>query len=431
VDDTLFVREADGAVRSLAVVHQPSSCAWGPRELLACASGNALYLTPGPSFGNLAPSRIVVVRIDDGAVHTVSDSLSGHQSPVWSADGRWLYYLSNRLGPFDVYAVPIARGGGTAGDPVRLTVGLGAHSFSLSPDGSRLAYALFQETANLWSLPLPSDPSGARAQPTQITTGRQVIENMCLSRDGQWLVYDSDLAGSDDIYRMRLPAGVPERITLDPSDDFAPDLSPDGRQVAFHSWRSGSRDIYVMPVDGGPVTAITASPLQEAVPKWSPDGTSLLYFAISARGGLYIARRAPDGTWRSALRHPAGWWPQWSPDGRFLSFTSGVSGSVLVIPIDSGPPRLLYDASPPGRARAGTTSWSADGRTVYLKTHDARGRASLWSVPASGGEPRLVLRLEADGMQSYRPEFMLAGGHVYFALRDRQSNVGVMDLVPR
>ncbi len=34
----------------------------------------------------------------------LTDSLSLNQSPAWSPDGRWLYYVSNRFGPRDVFA---------------------------------------------------------------------------------------------------------------------------------------------------------------------------------------------------------------------------------------------------------------------------------------------------------------------------------------
>lgn len=101
------------------------------------------------------------------------------------------------------------------------------------------------------------------SEATPVTRGTQVIESVGISRDEQWLYYDSNLGGNSDIYRLRLPDGEPERLTTDPADDFTPNVSPDGREVVFHSWRSGSRDLHVMPLDGGPVQRVTSSPRQE------------------------------------------------------------------------------------------------------------------------------------------------------------------------
>ena len=76
---------------------------------------------------------------------------------------------------------------------------------------------------------------------------------MRVSRDGRWLLYDSNLKGNSDIYRIPIGGGEPEQLTNDPADEFAPDLSPDGGAIAYHSWRRGTRDIEVKPLDGGPI----------------------------------------------------------------------------------------------------------------------------------------------------------------------------------
>ena len=146
---------------------------------------NSFYLAPGILFSNLSPSRIVVVRVRDGAAATVTDSTSLNQSPVWSQDGRWLYYVSDRDGPRDLFAVRMASGGQAEDGPLRLTTGLGAQSFSLSADGSRLAYSVFAASSNVWSLPLPTHPPVSAQGATLVTSGSQVIEALTVSLDGK------------------------------------------------------------------------------------------------------------------------------------------------------------------------------------------------------------------------------------------------------
>ena len=101
----------DNESRGIARFFEPNACQWSPDgDYIACASGNAISMMVGILFGNLSPSQIVTVRVADGAVASVTDSLSVNQSPVWSPDGRWLYFVSNRYGPRDIFAAAMSGG---------------------------------------------------------------------------------------------------------------------------------------------------------------------------------------------------------------------------------------------------------------------------------------------------------------------------------
>ena len=151
IGDSLFLRSEDGTSRPLQRIVEASACTWSPNgTLIACGSGNAQALTVGSTFGNISPSRIVVCRVSDGRLVGVSDSLTLNQGPVWSPDGRSLYFISNRHGPRDIYAQRLSGAGEPRGEPVRLTTGLGAHTVSLSHDGKRLAYASLVTESNIW-----------------------------------------------------------------------------------------------------------------------------------------------------------------------------------------------------------------------------------------------------------------------------------------
>ena len=434
VADSVFIKDTAGATRLLAGIFEPSLCAWSPDgALIACASGNANYLDVGSDLGNLSPNRIVVCRVSDGSVTTVTDSTSLNVSPAWSPDGRWLYYVSNRRGQRDAYALRISRSGEVSGEPRRLSTGLGAQSISISADGARIAYAVYSDRANIWSLPLPSRPPVTAADAAPVTRENQIIESARVSRDGRWLYYDSDRSGNADIYRMALPRGEPERLTSDPADDFVPDPSPEGREIAFHSWRAGSRDIYVLPLDGRPVQRVTSSPGHEMVGVWSPDGSAIAYQGGYEDGSIWIVRRRRDGSWGEPVqRLTTGYSPRWSPDGKRLAYVTGrTGGSLGVIPVDSGPARLLLDASQPRQPRAAWPYWSEDGRQLYFKSHDLQGKASIWSISAEGGNPRALVRFDDPDRPSYRNQWALGGNRLYFPIQDRQSDIWVMEMESR
>jgi Tol biopolymer transport system component len=391
-------------------------------------------VSPGPSFGNLAPSAIDLFPAGGGAPVRVVEPTAFNQSPVWAHGVRGrLLFVSNRDGPSDVYALDLTASGTPRGAPTRLTTGLGALSISLSADDSRLVYAVYTARANIWSVPIPP-PAQAPitiADATQLTSGTQVIEAMRASWDGRWLLYDSNLRGNSDIYRIPLAGGEPERLTDNPADEFAGDLSPDGTLLAYHSWRTGTRDIEVKPLDGGAVQRLTDTPAQESYPRWSPDGRTLAYYDQGFPRTLYLVHRTATGGWSAPVRvaSPATG-AIWSPDGRWLAFihvSADIAGAVMVVPAAGGTPREVYTetASTPA---ADAPEWAPDGRTLYFKAHDARGRASFWSVPVAGGTPRLLVRFPDPDRQSSRRDFTSDGKRFYFAIEDRQSDVWIAQM---
>jgi Tol biopolymer transport system component len=429
IGDSLFVRDGRNESRGIAGFFEPNACQWSPDgEYIACASGNAISMMVGSLFGNLSPSQIVTVRITDGVVTSVTDSLSVNQSPIWSPDGRWLYFVSNRYGPRDIFAAAMS-GGGRTGPAIRLTTGLNAHTISLAPDGSRLAFASLEIESNAWSIPLPAHPPATASGETQLTFGVQLVETADISPDGRWLLYDSDLGGNADLYRMALPSGTPERLTTDSSDDFFPDVSPDGREVAFHSWRGGSRDIYVLPLDGGPIQRVSSSPRQEAMASWSPDGTRLTFCDFTGRGGIWTAKRV-NGVWQPpVLRLDHGAWPRWSPDGKFLSFSSNlVRGSIWVMPADSGPPRLVTDSTGPHGVFSDQPLWSPDGRSILTRSTNQNGDATFWSIPLKGEAPRLLLTFNGPGPRPSRGGWGIQGNRIVYTAPAQHSDVWVMEV---
>ena len=169
-------------------------------------------------------------------------------SPQWAPDGRHLFWVSDRGGSRDVYRVRLDAAGAPAGKPERLTTGADAHTISLSADGRRLAYARFRTLSNIWSIPVPTARTVSIAGARPVTTGDQTIETVDVTRDGRWLVFNSDRSGSWQIYKMPAAGGEAIQLTTDSAGAYSPAWSPDGRQIAFHSMRAGqSRSLH----DGG------------------------------------------------------------------------------------------------------------------------------------------------------------------------------------
>lgn len=427
--DSLLAHAVGGATRLITTGRDLHSCSWSPNgRQLACVSGNSFYVSVGsifglgPMFGNLAPSRIVLIPSAGGRSVSVTDSSSLHQSPVWSRDGATLYYVSNRDGPRDLYALRVDRP--ARGEPVRVTTGMGIQSLDLAADGRRVVYAVYASTANIWSLAIPRAHTVSAASAVPLTTGNQTVEGIRVSPDRRWLVFDSDLSGTSQVYRMPIGGGDAERLTRGPADAFRGVLSPSGKELVYHSYQTGSRNLFLLPLAGGPVQQLTQSSSQRSMANWSPDGNALALFDMNS-AQVFVMRRDSDGRW-SAPRFIGGPGvrPEWSTDGRTIAFVSPRDGRISIARSDSGEQRDLY-VPHAGDPLAELAIYSADGRDVYFKSHDAHGRASFWSIPTTGGRPRCLVRFEDPAHASNRFEFASDGKRLYFTIEDRQSDIWV------
>ncbi len=418
----------------LAEAFSPHSLCWSPDGTrLAYVSGNPLFLST-KEMGNSAPSAIWVVSVNDGKAVQVTDNDYLNMNPVWQPDPRCLLFISNRSGIRDVHRIALKSSAEPEGPPVRLTTGLNAFSMSLSHDGKYLVYSAFANAANIWSIAIPDGAPVSVSEAEPVTSGNQTIEGLGMSADGQWLAYDSNRSGNQDIYKMHLPDGEAEQLTTNTSSDFLPSWSPDGREIAFHSFRDGNRNIYVISADGGRVQQVTDDPQQEHCPDWSPDGEQLVYYGSrTGRYEIYTVARKPDGSGWDAPRQltlSGGFEPRWSPDGRLIAYTWEADNSLRVISPEGGEPRVLVQSQDPAiLPRPDFQDWSPDGQTIYYKAFDAEGRSSIWSIPAAGGTPQLLVKFDDPSRPSIRDEFTTDGRRFYFTLARYESDIWQMELL--
>jgi Tol biopolymer transport system component len=308
------------------------------------------------------------------------------------------------------------------------------YSIAFAKNGRQLAYAEYSSRSNIWSVPLPRTGTVDLSSGHAVTTGNQTIEAMRVTRDGKWLLYDSNLHSNFDIFRVSLRDRHSERLTTDPDDQFAPDLSDDGKSLAYHSWRTGSRDIFIKRLDGPGLEQLTGTQFQESTPAWSPDGLTMAFLDQQVDDGVargtFLIRRRPDGGWEPPVLVRAGTSRvSWSPDGRFIAY--GLRGAIEVLPIDSRVPRVVYAPITSVDPAVRSVQVGLDGRTLYFKSLDDHGRASLWSIPVDGGTPRRLITLDDPARPSTRSEFAVDRERLYFAIDDRRSSIFVTDVTRR
>ena len=430
--DSLLV-SGPGNVETRLVAHTPGlhGCNWAPNaELFACVRGQNNYALRGSYFGNHSPTAIVTITSASGAIIFVTDSSGFNLSPVWGP-GRQLYFVRDQNHQRDIFTVAVTAEGSPRGTPTRISNGIGALGLGLTPDGQRLVYTKYASRANIWSLPLNPNKRLSISDAEPVTSGDQTIEAVRVSPDGKWLVFDSNLSGTSNIFRVPIAGGTQEQLTRDSVQLFAPDVSPDGTELAFHSYGTGTRDIFVLPLDGRPRQQVTATDGQESFPIWAPDGNALAYVDQFDRS-TYIVKRLPNRDWDTPVRRMAevGSW-DWSADSRSLLGFRRSDSSLVVYSADSGAARVVASfRSLPSVLYPQTVHWSPDATTIYLRA-DLADTTFIWSLPTAGGTPRLLAKLNDPVRISSRADFAVDQSRLYFTLTDRQSDLWVVELKPR
>ena len=246
-------------------------------------------------------------------------------SPVWSPDGRYLFFSSDRGGSMNLWRMPVDEVTGLAkGNPEPVTTpSSNSALIAMSADGKRLAYVEQSWTQNLMRVAFP--PGSRPDPPTPVTQGSRFFTEPQVSPDGRWLATYS-LDNSNNLYVVRTDGTEFRQITDDGFKNVAPRWSPDGSQIAFYSNRSGPFQVWLIRPDGSGLRQVTFGAANETYyyPHWSPDGRYLVYSSLDANPFILDTTKS----WDEQPPEPlpplpdkgmtfAAW--SWSGDGRRLA----------------------------------------------------------------------------------------------------------------
>lgn len=224
--------------------------------------------------------------------------------------------------------------------------------------------------------------------PRQVTVAIGVEDHPSWSADGQSVAYESNQTGDWDIWVAGAAGGMPVNRTGDHrGEDRYPSWSPDGRQIAFWSARDGG-GYFVMPA-GGTAAKVASTPgaaaPRHSPPAWSSDGTRLAYVNYRPAGNaleavLEIVSILTRETQRLKLPglQEGRLDLSWSRDRRYLAYVdaalpSAETTQLLVLRLADGSTTEVTDA----RANVRSPRWSPDGRFLYFTSNRA-GSSDLW-----------------------------------------------------
>jgi tetratricopeptide (TPR) repeat protein len=278
-DPNIEAKEADAAQRCLLATPTPI-----PGQI----TGTVTVTVEGFNVGRLAYSAynadlgIYDLYVLSAYDQRLSKLASNAYQPNARRDGGLLVYR----GVPGIQAIPPAGGGA-----VTLVDDPAAYWPTMSPDGSRVAYA--RQESDGWRIYVA--PTDGSSEPQALVPGKYPLwgPNGVLAYSGCVV---SNSARGVCVIDPNTPDANPVPLTADPND-VPTSWSPDGGNISYMSNHGGDWDVYLVSTSGGValLTADDEAPASDGLPAWAPDGSAIAF--ISNREGkweLYLM--SPNGT---------------------------------------------------------------------------------------------------------------------------------------
>jgi Tol biopolymer transport system component/tRNA A-37 threonylcarbamoyl transferase component Bud32 len=339
-------------------------------------------------------------------------------NPVWSPDGAWLYFCSNRGGSMGIWRIPMKESTGEARgspQPIRVPASYPAH-LSFSGDGRHMAYVQLVTTGRVSAVRFDPVREVLVSEPKAIVQSSKGVSRPALSPDGKWLAFNST-EQEEHLFVMSADGSGLRQLTSGDQRNRGPRWSPDGKRIAFFSTRSGEWEIWTVDANGSEFRQITnLTGNNVAWPVWSADGKYLAYTLF----GLNTFLIEPGKPWGAQTPEKLppfpgegqifnGW--NWSPDGRLLAGFLNRDDGIAIYSLASRTFRKLtgHGADP---------VWLSDSRRILFLDG---GKIHL--LDSTSGSTRELVSVMPE--QVARRGFAVSPDdrHIYFSVSTTEADV--------
>jgi len=350
----------------------------------------------------------------------LTDYIGQDTSPMWAADGRAIYYVTDAGQPPGSPAnivrqeIRLGRAGALAvtGPPQPITFHKedSVRRARLSAGGEWIVYEC---GADLWIVSTKANPPASaessrklaievhaddRTNPDRVVTFTSGISEFAVSNDDASIA----LVVHGEIFCMARGNTKAKRLTDSPAFDHAPAWSPDGKKLIFLSDRGGHEDIWLIE-SAEPANAVltkasafklaqlTNTEDAEQGISFAPDGKRISF----VRNGQLLTMN-PDGSdVKTIVKDTRVIDYEWSPDSKWIAFSrldGNWSSEIYIVPAtgptDNDPARNVTRYA---LFNAGIT-WSKSGKLAFLSERRSNAPAAMQVMalqkPAVPGTPK-------------------------------------------
>jgi Tol biopolymer transport system component len=215
--------------------------------------------------------------------------------------------------------------------------------------------------------------------------------------------------GTHDVWLFELSRGTASRLTFYPGEENTPTWAPDGGQIVFSSNQQGQPNLYLKAANGSrSEEELLPSDVSKYPTDWSADGSHLVYAKWDPKTSwdLWLLPMTGERKPISYLQSEFDTFQaQFSPDGRWIAYTSNESGEYQVyvqpFPMRDGKRQI----STSGGAQP---QWRRDGRELFYLARDG----TLMAVEARSGVrfepgvPKPLFRTQVTGLTNARNHYV-------------------------
>lgn len=232
----------------------------------------------------------------------------------------------------------------------------------------------------------------------QVTHDKHGAVAPSLSPDSSLVAFTTYRSGFPVVNVLDLHAGYERGVTDTPGTSFGAAFSPDGTHLALVMSFIGNPEVFVSDLGTNTAACVSDSIGVPSSPSWHPDGKQIVFANDDGDGPKLFVVEVPqkEGANSRLFRWRTGYHfctdPEWSPDGRFIAFTTRKDGdlAVAIKAYPNGAARLIQTGG------AQHPSWSPNGRFLayvqhgQLYLHDVKSgnRRQLLSGFGQISEPR-------------------------------------------
>ncbi|MGB5872213.1 MAG: protein kinase [Bacteroidota bacterium] len=368
---------------------------------------------------------IWTVAADGKNIVRVTDDVYVDWCPVWSGDGRYLFFASDRGGSMNLWRVRIDEASGEVlGEPEAVTA---PSVFAVFPrvslSGNRILYASDNTRMNIHKVEFDPVRERFAGLPVPVTGGSKYALTPSASPDGEWIVFREGRT-QEDLFLIRPDGKGLRRLTNDIYKDRGPSWSPDGERIVFYSNRPDRYEMWWIRPDGSGLEQLTTTTGNSTFyPHIMPDGSRMLFMSdsnmvqtdlsrpfeereyeslpvVSESGARFVLSSvSPDGQWLAGHRMRSddspipgiviysmerqeysviidrGIIPLWLSDSRRLIFFD--SGQMYLVDRTTGRMQDLGFSDEDWTVGEGY-SISADNRTLYYSKADVE--SDIWQA---------------------------------------------------